>query len=81
MIFLFSSPILDPTILTLMIFSLGWKVAVFYTLITSVLSIVIGFALEKLGFESAVKEVTVKELMWLQRLLVLPLPGKRQLIL
>jgi uncharacterized membrane protein YraQ (UPF0718 family) len=62
MIFLFSSPILDPTILTLMVFALGWKVAAFYTLITSILSIVIGFALEKLGFESAVKEVTVKNI-------------------
>jgi uncharacterized membrane protein YraQ (UPF0718 family) len=62
MIFLFSSPILDPTILTLMVFALGWKVAAFYTLITSILSIVIGFTLEKLGFENAVKEVAVKNI-------------------
>ncbi|HWR09778.1 permease [Sporomusa sp.] len=62
MIFLFSSPILDPTILTLMVFALGWKVATFYTLITSVLSIVIGFALEKMGFENAVKEVAVQNI-------------------
>jgi len=62
MIFLFSSPILDPTILTLMVFSLGWKVAAVYTLITSVLSIVIGFALEKMGFEGAVKDVVVQDL-------------------
>jgi uncharacterized membrane protein YraQ (UPF0718 family) len=62
MIFLFSSPILDPTILTLMVFALGWKVAAFYTLITSVLSIVIGFALEKMGFENAVKEVVVQNI-------------------
>ena len=62
MIFLFSSPILDPTILTLMVFALGWKVATFYTLITSVLSIVIGFTLEKMGFENAVKEVTVQNI-------------------
>lgn len=62
MIFLFSSPILDPTILTLMVFSLGWKVAAFYTIITSILSIIIGFTLEKIGFESAVKKVVVPEL-------------------
>lgn len=62
MIFLFSSPILDPTILTLMVFALGWKVAAFYTLITSILSIVIGFTLERLGFENAVKEVAVKNI-------------------
>ncbi|WP_333594225.1 permease [Anaerospora hongkongensis] len=62
MIFLFSSPILDPTILTLMVFALGWKVATFYTLITSVLSIVIGFTLEKMGFENAVKDVTVQNI-------------------
>ncbi len=62
MIFLFSSPILDPTIITLMVFALGWKVATFYTLITSVLSIIIGFALEKMGFENAVKEVSVQNI-------------------
>ncbi len=62
MIFLFSSPILDPTIITLMVFALGWKVATFYTLGTSVLSIIIGFALEKMGFENAVKEVSVQNI-------------------
>lgn len=60
MIFLFASPILDPTILTLMVYSLGWKVAIAYTLITSALSIIIGFALEKMGFEDAVKEMVFK---------------------
>lgn len=62
MIFLFSSPILDPTILTLMVFALGWKVATIYTLITSALSIIIGFTLEKMGFENAVKNVVAKEI-------------------
>jgi uncharacterized membrane protein YraQ (UPF0718 family) len=62
MVFLFSSPILDPTILTLMVFALGWKVALFYTIITSVLSVIIGFTLERLGFESSVKKVAVPEL-------------------
>lgn len=59
MIFLFSSPVLDPTIITLMTALLGWKVAIAYTLITSILSVVIGFTLEKLGFEHQVKKVIV----------------------
>jgi hypothetical protein len=57
MIFLFASPVLDPTIITLMTAVLGVKVAVTYTVITSILSVIIGFALEKFGFENQVKKV------------------------
>ncbi len=60
MIFLFASPVLDPTILTLMTAILGVKIAITYTLITSVLSVVIGISLEKLGFENQVKQVILK---------------------
>ncbi|HZG76697.1 MAG TPA: permease [Paenibacillus sp.] len=60
MTFLFASPVLDPTILTLMTAMLGWKAAALYTGSTAVLSVAIGFALEALGFESAVKRVVVK---------------------
>ncbi|WP_338780597.1 permease [Metabacillus sp. FJAT-52054] len=60
MVFLFASPVLDPTILTLMTAVLGWKVALYYTLITSILSFSIGFLLEKLGYEKEVKNVLVK---------------------
>lgn len=60
MIFLFSSPVLDPTIITLMTAVLGAKVALAYTLITSILSVIIGFALEKFGFEEQIKNVVVK---------------------
>ncbi|UFU00379.1 permease [Radiobacillus kanasensis] len=60
MIFLFASPVLDPTILTLMTAVLGFKVAMVYTITTSLLSVLIGFALEKLGFESQVKRVIMK---------------------
>jgi uncharacterized membrane protein YraQ (UPF0718 family) len=60
MIFLFSSPVLDPTIITIMGVVLGWKVTVIYTIITSVFSVIIGFALEALGFEKSVKNVMVK---------------------
>jgi len=59
MIFLFASPVLDPTIITLMTAVLGFKVAIAYTVITSVLSVVIGFLLEKLGFEDQIKNVVV----------------------
>lgn len=57
MVFLFSSPVLDPTIITLMGALLGVKIAVAYTVITSLFSTVIGLLLEKLGFEKSVKQV------------------------
>lgn len=57
MVFLFASPVLDPTIITLMAALLGFKVAVVYTIVTTLLSIGIGLALEKLAFEKAVKKV------------------------
>ncbi|MEW5323653.1 permease [Geobacillus thermoleovorans] len=59
MVFLFASPVLDPTIITLMSALLGIKVAASYTIITSILSVIIGLSLEKLGYESAVKKVIV----------------------
>ena len=59
MIFLFASPLLDPTIITLMTATLGWKVSIAYTVITSIFSVIIGFALEALGFQSAVNKVIV----------------------
>jgi uncharacterized protein len=60
MIFLFSSPVLDPTILTIMGVILGWKVALIYTVVTATLAVIIGFTLEALGFERAVKNVVIK---------------------
>ncbi|ART77273.1 permease [Sutcliffiella horikoshii] len=60
MVFLFASPVLDPTILTIMTAMLGWKVALIYTLTTTVLSILIGLSLEKLGFEKQLKNVLLK---------------------
>ncbi len=57
MVFLFSSPLLDPTIITLMAAILGVKVAVAYTIITAIFSTIVGLLLEKFGLESAVKKV------------------------
>ncbi|MFY0543607.1 permease [Brevibacillus sp. H7] len=62
MIFLFASPVLDPTILSLMTVTLGWKVAAIYTAATSIFAVAIGFTLEALGFEKAVKNVIVNGL-------------------
>ncbi|WP_404346902.1 permease [Sutcliffiella horikoshii] len=60
MVFLFASPVLDPTILTIMTALLGWKVALIYTLTTTVLSIIIGLSLAKFGFEKQLKNVLLK---------------------
>ncbi|WP_078577521.1 permease [Salipaludibacillus agaradhaerens] len=57
MVFLFASPVLDPTILTIMTVIMGWKVTIIYMLITATLSLVIGLSLEKFGFEKDVKKV------------------------
>lgn len=57
MVFLFASPVLDPTILTIMGVVMGWKVTIIYTIITSVFSVIIGFTLDKLGFQRYVKNV------------------------
>ncbi|MFB4167165.1 permease [Virgibacillus sp. JSM 102003] len=56
-IFLFASPVLDPTILTLMGVILGWKVALIYTVVTAIASVIIGITLNKLKFERYVKNV------------------------
>jgi uncharacterized membrane protein YraQ (UPF0718 family) len=60
MIFLFASPVLDPTIITIMGVILGWKVTVLYTVIMAGYSVVIGFTLAALGFEKSVKNVVMK---------------------
>jgi hypothetical protein len=57
MIFLFASPVLDPTILTIMGVILGWKVTIIYTILTTLFSVIIGFALKAFGFEKSVKNV------------------------
>lgn len=59
MVFLFASPVLDPTILTIMGVLLGWKVAIVYTVIVSLLSMVIGLMLERFGFEKSVRKVVM----------------------
>ena len=55
MVFLFSSPLLNPIIIGLFIVTFGFKVALFYFLVAMVVSVTAGYALEKLGFERYVK--------------------------
>lgn len=60
MVFLFASPLLDPTILTVMGVILGWQTTAIYTVVTAVFSLILGFTLERLGFERYVKPVMVE---------------------
>ncbi|MGS0826393.1 permease [Shewanella sp. 0m-8] len=55
MVFLFSSPLLNPIIIGLFIVTFGFKVALFYFVVAMVVSVTAGYVLEKLGFERYVK--------------------------
>jgi len=55
MVFLFSSPLLNPVIIGLFVVTFGIKVALFYFSIALVVSVVAGYLLEKLGFERYVR--------------------------
>lgn len=55
MVFLFSSPLLNPVIIGLFVVTFGIKVAVFYFAIAIVVAVSAGYILEKLGFEKYVK--------------------------
>ncbi|UJF19727.1 permease [Vibrio sp. SS-MA-C1-2] len=56
MVFLFSSPLLNPIIIGLFVVTFGWKVAVFYFAIALIVSVTAGYVLEKLGFERYVRK-------------------------
>lgn len=60
MTYLFSSPLLDPWILALMTSIYGVKVAVIYTVVTFVFSMVIGWYLDKRNYREHVKKVMIK---------------------
>lgn len=66
MVFLFASPLLDPTIITIMAVILGWKVALIYTVVTVIFSFIIGFTLEALGLENQTKNVMIEGVEGLQ---------------
>jgi len=55
LVFLFSSPLLNPVIIGLFVVTFGFQVAAFYFAVALVVSISAGFVLEKLGFERYVR--------------------------
>ncbi len=55
MVFLFSSPLLNPVIIGLFVVTFGVQVALFYFSIALIVSVTAGFVLEKLGFERYVR--------------------------
>ena len=59
MAFLFSSPLLNPVIISLFVILLGWKVASLYFAITFMGTIIISLLLDGLGFASQVKSAAV----------------------
>lgn len=59
MSFLFSSPLLNPVIISLFIILLGWKIAAIYFAVTFTSTIIIGLLLDWAGFSSQIKPVAV----------------------
>jgi uncharacterized protein len=57
--FLLASPLLNPVIAGLLLTLLGWKITALYIGFTFVAAVLAGFILERLGFASSVKSVTV----------------------
>jgi len=57
MAFLFSSPLLNPVIVSLFVVLLGWRVALLYLIVTFGVAVSAGLVLNALGFESQVKSV------------------------
>ncbi|MDD7803997.1 MAG: permease [Endozoicomonas sp. (ex Botrylloides leachii)] len=55
MVFLFSSPLLNPIIIVLFFVTLGGKVALFYFIMALGVSVIAGYTLEKLGFDKHIK--------------------------
>lgn len=61
MVFLFTSPLLNPIIIGLFAVTFGVKVTAFYFCVTMGVSIVAGYTLEKLGFERYIKSEAYAE--------------------
>lgn len=59
MAFLFSSPLLNPVIISLFIILLGWKIAALYFAVIFVSTVIIGLLLDGLGFSSQIKPVAL----------------------
>jgi len=60
MSFVISSPLLNPIILTMMFFLIGWKASIVYFIIVFGGAIIFGYTLEKMGWIKHVKKVRIK---------------------
>ena len=58
LVFLFSSPLLNPIVMGLLVVTFGLHVAIFYFVVAMGVSIIAGYCLEKMGFEQYVKTET-----------------------
>jgi len=58
--FLLASPLLNPVIAGLLLMLLGWKITAIYLVFTFVAAVLAGLLVERLGFASSVKSVTVE---------------------
>ncbi|WP_394392135.1 permease [Shewanella woodyi] len=61
MVFLFASPLLNPIIIGLFAVTFGLKVTLFYFVIAMGVSVIAGYALERLGFEKYIKAEAYEE--------------------
>ena len=59
MSFLIASPLMDPLVFTLLVAFMGWKVALWFLILTSVFSVGFGVFLEKLGWADQVKHIRI----------------------
>jgi len=55
MVFLFSSPLLNPIVISLFVITFGFKVALLYFTIAIAVSVTAGYLLEKFGFDRFIK--------------------------
>jgi uncharacterized membrane protein YraQ (UPF0718 family) len=58
--FVISSPLMDPLVFIMLGTFLGWDAAVAFLVLTSVISVIAGVVLEKLGWSDQVKRVRLK---------------------
>lgn len=60
MSFIIASPLMDPVVFILLGTFMGWKIAIVFFILTSVISLIAGVVLEKLGWADQVKRVRLK---------------------
>src|SRR5699024_12344992 len=61
MVFLFSSPLLNPIVVGLLVATFGWTLTAIYVLAALVVAVGAGWLLHTLGFESSVRGTATQE--------------------